>query len=557
MRHIHIILLAVFLLASCTKENPEIADQLLPPKGMAAVTLGELRLSDTDAVFGADASVPATRAATSNLPAGSRVRLYAFKQGETDFYNKLLTRTYTINASGTAVLDPEQEPLYLPTGEVAIYLAGPLARNIGTDAIPVWTDVAGELGIYPYQGVDLIATYILATIKSGRVNPLPPLTLVHKMAKVQVVVSRHPRGAYENLVVKGVELYAQSQTGTYTLDATGGAIIPDATFNFSYPEIIAETLHEKYSGTALLIPQPEKNLLIEVTFECNQIGTDGKTHPTVAYLQSGLISTALAAGTATRFSALPLTPVEIKWRVTVQPWNVVDQTPIYVPGLEVLPPVTAGLVGCYDGHYPPVIINNVLVWRDHSPQQNHGKLLDGTTWDSASSSYIGPIDLINENASYLYSAQNGMTVEMIWKRPSVFGDAIVFRIGKTGEPQSYLRNWDPAGNKYSHWNEEGFDKRYLWGESTEAQDVYNFSSWVWAKGGHEKSSGYYNQGYKNGIPQTTQSATTKTSLMGKNYITFGYSAWRMQAVRIYNRQLTDVEIKQNYDFDKQYYGLQY
>lgn len=559
MKKIHIILLIVFLLASCSKEN-----LTQPPKGMAEVTLGELRLSDTNTAFGADA---ATRAGMSNLPSGSQVRLYAFKKGVTDFNDQLSTRTYTINASGAAILDAGQELLYLPIGEVDIYLAGPLSRNVGTTTSPIWQDVADERGIYPAQGVDLIAAYTSTTINSGTINPLPTMTLSHKMAKVQVEVSRNKSGVYENLIVKDIKLYAQSQTGTYTLNTSGGVITPGVTSDFSYPVITTETLHEKYSGTALLIPQPMQELKIETLFECNQIGVDGDVHPTMRYRQSGIVTYSLDAGAATRFTAAPLTPIEIKWRVKVLPWDTVDQgTIVLPPNYKSLPPVSDALAICLDGYNQPTTIGGKLVWEDIGTTNNHAELMNNLVKWSNDGSYVftqgGYMQLIKSLVAtgVMPNSNSTITIELVFVPDNAQSSPNegLLRLCNDFDaiPGDHIWKGNFSGTSGYFGQSEYASGRYrvTMEEANVAAGVTH--SFVWA---NQRTRGT-NFAYLDGIKY----AGNGGSSAGYTWCIIGYAFYptstnrnyfsgKIKAVRIHTRILTDEEILKNYKFDRGYY----
>lgn len=338
MKQIYYLLATALLLAACSKESLAPEGKPLPPQGMAEVTPGEIRLSnDMDQSAArtiAGATFGASARASQKLPDGATLRLYAFKPDVPPIFQDLIsTRTYTVDAQGTPQLDADQDPLYLPVGKVDIYLVGPVNHNTGTSVAPVIKQVAREDGIYPLQGADLIAAHTQATITAGKTNLLPAMELTHKMARAQVVIEPHPQAVYENLVVTEIKFYAQPTRASYTLDNTGGTITSPATMqDFTVTPVVEETQYQRYSGTTVLIPQPEKKLKIETTFECNQQNQPGDpVHPTIKYRQTGLIDATLAATTATRFTAQPLTPVEIKWRATVLPWNSVDQETILVP----------------------------------------------------------------------------------------------------------------------------------------------------------------------------------------------------------------------------------
>lgn len=574
MRNIYntLVLLGIVLLASCTKESPIAANRPLPPAGMAEVTLGGIRLSDQATVSPAQISA-AARATTSNLTEGATLRLYAFKKGTTNFYDKLATRTYTINAAGTPVSDAGQDPLYLPLGDVDIYLAGPIQHNVGTTDSPVWQDVAGEYDVMPRQGIDLITAYTSATIVAGAVNPLPDMTLTHKMAKVQVVVARHESAAYENLVVKQIKLYNQPQSGTFTFDATGGVITPAAeTLDFSFATISEETLHEKYSGTALLIPQPSKELKIETTFECNQINEESSdNHPTVRYRQSGLITTALDAGSATRFTAKPLTPVEIKWRATVLPWDTVDQGTIVVPpDFKSLPPVSDALAICLDGYNAPKTIDGKTVWEDLGTTKNHAQLMnDKVTW--ADDGYVftdgGYMQLIKTLTETGVTANSFSftTIEIVFvpdNGPTSPNEGLL-RIynNETAYPGSQIWKGNFYGDDYQGQSEYGGNSRWRVMSSGAGTAAGVTHSVVW-RDGH---GGGANLLFVDGVKYTNSGG----SAAGYTYCVIGYAltpnasnkinrdyfSGKIKAVRIHSRALTEEEILKNYQFDKGYYGI--
>lgn len=378
------LLLLLLLSGSCSRQAlDEEKPSPAAPQGYAEVALGAVAVSDGDV---------STRAGVTNpMQTGSTFRLYAFYKGETDFAKIIATRTYTIPDGGEAgvpVMDAGQEQLYLPIGEVDIYLVGPVTVDLNEkdpDMEPNITDVAGAERITPRQGIDLVASRTALTVQGDSRNHFAPVPLEHKMAKMQVWVNRKPdEKNYTSLELKSVTLTNQSMLSSYTFDDTGGTITPTAE---GWEEIVLEnpveyltppdnTPGQSYYTEALMLPRQEAYMTIGIFFTCVRSGS-GSTEE--RRMESGVFhDKRYESGKVNRFTTNPKVGSELLFRTRLLPWTDTDR------GDEVF---TDGALFGYSGHSAPVTKDGKRYWPDNSGNGRDAELVGDIRYNAADKYY--------------------------------------------------------------------------------------------------------------------------------------------------------------------------
>lgn len=358
------LLSAVMLLGGCAKQEIDgNGGGKLDLSKTAPVELKTIRLTDG----GADAAPQSRAGGETPMPVGATFRLYAFEKGRTAIEELITSRTYTItNNAGTALMDADQPDLYLPLGDVDIYLVGPVTAYVGGNL----TDIAGAGGVNPHRGIDLVASKTPVEIIAGE-NSLTLAALEHRMTKAEVVVATNSDGVYENLVLEKATIASQAATSTFAFGENGGTIAPATgteVYTMPTPQNITTTGGlPTWSCTEYLIPQPQKDFKIEVEFTCNQKASgEEAAGSTLKYRQSGFASATMTGGTHQRFTAMPLTPIDIIWRLSILPW--VDEA-----GPDV-PTGNPDLLFDFRGTDAPITIGTKQYWPDRSGNGNHAEL---------------------------------------------------------------------------------------------------------------------------------------------------------------------------------------
>jgi hypothetical protein len=218
--------------------------------------------------------------------------------------------------------------------------------------------------------------------------------------------------------------------------------------------------------------------------------------------------------------------------------------------------VTDGLVLALDAANPRSYVSGSSTWYDLSGKENHGTLVNGTSFDSSSIKAL-TFDGIDD-----YVTMNSTSILTI-ARPTV----IVCCTTPTNNLQTVLAK----GGYGSYWNygltkitTTTFSARNnnadLISSTYDAtQSVYNVYALVWNGTAVE----YYRNGIYGGSNTTNYSPTTNNSL----FLRIG-CAWnstlqtnveflngKISSIQIYNRALSPQEILQNYNATKTRFGL--
>lgn len=551
------LIVAALCLSSCTAELPSPTESDSPsidPTRTVEVTLGGITLYNSSAA-------PSSRAGASlPLPEGETFRLYAFERGKTDMQELLVTRAYTITGSaGTPTLNPGEKPLYLPLGQVDIYLVGPLSTDVnkgqvdkeGNPLPPQVIEVATEYSVRPTHGVDLIASKTELTVEAGSANTFNAHPLAHKMALVEFCLQAPSTANYENLLLKDVKLYKQVKNGVFVFGADGGTITPSTgAEDIQTFTVIEEEKGKVYRTLQYMIPRPHAELKVEVRFSCNLIGM---TDVIDKRLTSGLLEVALTAGKRNYFYSNPIIATEIKWRMKLLPWNnVTVPEDVYYDGVLL----------ALRGEDAPETINGKLCWRDRSGQGNHAQLFGNVQHNTnryilpgGTGNYLKLLKSLGKNQSY--------TIEFVVRGASTTASTTLFHFASTddvGTKREFACHypWTSEGIWFdSPWNNGlGADNRLnIRPVSSLPFPMTNLNQWqVIRRPG--LTNGY--EARMNGRTVVTMTASTPLGEMLHNYIgcfanKTGPFAGDLCALRMYNRVLTNEELTQNLQSDKTNY----
>lgn len=360
---------AILLLGmACTEQNAvDKGNSGLDYSHLAQVTLGRIDLAQ-------DVTETRAVAGTTPMKVGSSFRLYAFEKGKTDMNDLLATRTYSIDQmEGVPVLSANEDLLYLPKGEIDIYLVGPLSAEIGpfvnqADTTKRWVEVATSEGVKPHYGVDLIASKSTIDVKDEDHFQFSAEPLQHKMAKMQVRISKPQSSAYTNFNVTKIKVSQQALTSTYQFGADGGTIEPvgEGTEEIEYFDERIETLvsGEQYQSTDYMLPRNEAQMVISVNFTA----TNGAGANIEKRLNSGTMNNELVAGRINRFSADVVISADVLFRWRLLPWNTANQD-------EEELGVADQFLFSYSGEDEPIVKAGKRYWRDRSGHGNDAELI--------------------------------------------------------------------------------------------------------------------------------------------------------------------------------------
>lgn len=392
---IHLILwLGCLLLASCQEQEmtSKKGDDIDLSK-VALVTLGNVKITDGDANTRATNAQP--------LKVGSQFRMYVFKKGDTDINDLLLTRTYTIKTTAGNPVSDDPNPLYLPIGELDIYLVGPvkytettqvldgdgnpLLDNNGAPVVNVVEyDVAPPEGVTPFYNIDLISSLTPLKVEAGA-NEFQATPLSHRMARMDVVVERPDDALYSNLKVTTITVSHQSTTAEFSFNSQGGTIAETTEgYGIYYPQIVENLPNKKFTSSLLLFPRQAAHMRIAVHFTCNLTGS---TAVIDRRLESGIINDkVLPAGKLTTFTTHPTVSGELLFRTRILPWQDVQ-----FPTEEV--PSGNNLLFSYSAWDAPFEKEGKKYWKDRSGNGRDAEL-------------VGDIRY-NDQEKYYYAAAEG------------------------------------------------------------------------------------------------------------------------------------------------------
>lgn len=332
---------------------------------------------------------------TTPLAVGKTFRLYAFPKGVTDINKLITTRTYTISSvAGEPVLDPNQENLFLPIGDIDIFLVGPLKHDLNEGKIdvnnnpltPDWVDVATPNGVEPRFGADLISSKTELNIKVGA-NQFQAQPLVHRMALMEVVVKRPTDAKYTDLNVTAISVMNQTLTGAFEFNATGGQITPADEGTTTLSPVIRTTIpNEEFRCKMYVIPRKNTQLRIGVFLTCKISGEEVDRR-----MESGIMTEPLVAGQMNRFITKPYLSDQLIFRLRLLPWDDVSAEDIEVPAL-------GGMLFDYSGLDAPRLIDGKMCVPDRSGNNRHGELVGNIRY--------------NAEEKYYYAATQGAYIKV-------------------------------------------------------------------------------------------------------------------------------------------------
>lgn len=380
-----IIFLGAIALSGCTKDTlHEGTGSELDFSRMEAVTLSSI--STATNTQSEQAAQSRAGGVTSPMAVGKTFRLYAFPKGVTNMNNLLLTRTYTIkDTAGEPVLDTNQEGLFLPVGDVDIFLVGPVEydeneakRDVnGNPLPPSLVEVAGPYRVYPRYGVDLISSKTTLTVKEGA-NQFQATPLHHRMAQMEVVVRRPNDASYTNLNVTSISVMNQTLTGDFTFNDAGGEITPaEEGTETLLPTILTTTLEQEFRGTMYVIPRKQVQLRIGVSLTCKVSGVDENVD---RRMESGIMTEPLVAGQMNRFITKPYLSEKLIFRLRLMPWDDISMDDIEVPALD-------NVLFSYCGLDAPRIIDGRMCIPDRSGNNRHGELVGDIRYNAEEKYY--------------------------------------------------------------------------------------------------------------------------------------------------------------------------
>ena len=366
------------LISGCTTDivNKD-ADGGLDYSKMQPVDLGSIATAD---------NVQSRAVGSTPMAVGQTFRLYALPKGVGDLSKLISTRTYTIKTeAGVPVMDEGQDKLYLPMGEIDIFLVGPLQYNMNEGEVdvegqplpPSMVDVATEQGVYPQYGVDLVSSKTALKVKVGA-NQFQAEPLVHRMAQMEVVVKRPSDAMYTDMNVTQISVMNQTLNGEFVFNDKGGEITPaEEGTQTLYPNIREITAAEEYRATMYVIPRKMGQLRIGVFMSCK---TDEAGAEQELRMESGIMEDPLVAGVMNRFTTKPNISSDLIFRLRLMPWN--DQT-MEDENISALD----GLVFSYSGMDAPIKIGEKMYIPDRSGNGNHGELVGDIKYNAEQKYY--------------------------------------------------------------------------------------------------------------------------------------------------------------------------
>lgn len=374
MKQLWIYILLCALCTGCRNTEPTEENDGIDRTKLAEVVLSTINVAGGNATS-------RSGSAPSPMKVGERFRLYALERGVTDLERLITTRTYTIkNEAGVPILDNGQAPLYLPIGDLDIFLVGPIQVdfNAGTDYGEDLFEVATPSKVFPRNGIDLIASRTEMKVEVGT-NQFVANALEHKMARTEIVVQRPAIANYTDLKVNTIFISGQEIEGEFTFDEHGGTISSVGEGPISvYPTIIEETPGERFTTVSYLLPRKkEAQMRIGVYFTCLQKGLGVADRR----LESGVISgIALVGGEINRFTTQPQLSNELELRYRLLPWTDTNMPEDNLPTGE-------ELLFSYSGIDKPMTIDGKRYWRDRSGQERHALLVGDIVYDEVEHCY--------------------------------------------------------------------------------------------------------------------------------------------------------------------------
>lgn len=551
----------VMIFAGCTTQPVAVPDG------------GELDYSELVQVSLGSVSVTADEATTrANTPLadGQKFRLYAFPKGVTDYSKQITSYSYTMRG-GSPVIDPGQgaDALYLPYGEVDIYMVSPSAVQIGEDVVPdnpdtpedesatnpIYNEIATKNGITVPSGVDFLASKTDVTIKRGESNTINPAVLTHKMAQVQVRVKALTDATYNTLKLISVNVDGQTDAPQpFILGAGGGSItaVEAGTAQVTLDNITEVTAGAEYTATAVVFPRKASKMKVEIMFLADLKVAEGEEPRQETYLMSGVLSDlALEGGKRNALKTEPRTSLEIVWRPEVLPW---DNKPASTMPL-------GDVVFYFDGNDAPEMIDGKLSWRDRSGSGNHAVLEGNVTYDAANKCYnlSTKTDLLRLPAlGYIPE----YTLELVTTSGSVNNDMAVNFKESSAAVRREIGIYLPYKDHITYFDAPSSSDRITYCFDTDSEtpveaqkDVmyyHTFRTYHFSKSNVTKKG---SMGVNGVEKKVVNNIATPHVAFNVNQLG-GAGAIRLRSARLYRKVLTPTQLKANYDADQATYRQQ-
>jgi hypothetical protein len=226
--------------------------------------------------------------------------------------------------------------------------------------------------------------------------------------------------------------------------------------------------------------------------------------------------------------------------------------------------LTYGLITSYDAGNPISYPGTGTTWYDLTGNGNNGTLYNSPTYSNGEISFDGVDDYMQANIlNKLLDGDPNFSVEFFVKRTSNFSNGGFWGIGGAGQGNS-IEGWTPTQNEI---HLDLYDSTRL--SSGQYYPLNTYVHVVWAKSGTSISTSTVNL-YINGV--LTNLTLTRSQTTGPRYntstpgvgIALGringdasslYAPITVGTFRIYDRQLTQGEVLNNYNAQKSRFGL--
>ena len=203
--------------------------------------------------------------------------------------------------------------------------------------------------------------------------------------------------------------------------------------------------------------------------------------------------------------------------------------------------VSDGLVLCLDAGNPKSYPGSGTTWTDLSGRGNTGTLTNGPTYNSENGGSL----VFDGTDDYVQFTSTSVQTVCFWGRmdPTIPLSAALVATSATGD--GALRTYPVAGTFWATPNSDDFHQGYV--SSLMINGVSNLSggSALTIPGGRTLFQDFY----VGAIGNARNISTISHTFMGRVY------KGRVYAVYLYNRQLTQVELSQNFNALRGRYGI--
>jgi hypothetical protein len=211
--------------------------------------------------------------------------------------------------------------------------------------------------------------------------------------------------------------------------------------------------------------------------------------------------------------------------------------------------VTNGLVLCLDAADRKSYPGSGTVWNDRSSNNNHGTLINGPTFSGINGGSIvfdGSNDFVSSN--YMPPTGTNPRTVSIWFNPDIIQNKNLLGYGTAGP----LQMWDIL--LYT-----GSVQVHLYGSDNVAITPYQINKWqnIVFTFTYPTITAYMDGILKNSYTNSAINTGTGNSLsLSKGvYSPYSYFDGLMSNVQIYNRALSEAEIKQNFKNTKSKFNI--